>query len=76
MADSAKLSALVVARNGPELDAEQVRAWARERLVPYKVPAVIGVVSQIPRNTAMKTIIPDALVLLSELSERGVPETS
>jgi fatty-acyl-CoA synthase len=59
-----RLVAVVVASS--ELDPDEVRAWARERMAPYKVPRQWEVVDELPRN-------PTGKVLKRELVERLSP---
>jgi fatty-acyl-CoA synthase len=42
--------ALVVLRDGAHASAEEIRSWARERMAPYKVPALIEFVDTLPRG--------------------------
>ncbi|MGD0393614.1 MAG: AMP-binding protein [Acidimicrobiales bacterium] len=44
----------IVAPIDPSLDAEDVMAFAKERLAPYKVPKTVEFVAAIPRTEAMK----------------------
>jgi len=44
----------IVQSGDPDLDAESVTAFARERLAPYKVPKSVEFVPSIPRSEAMK----------------------
>ena len=45
-------AAIVVEGDPPALEA--LRAWARDRLAPYKVPSRLVVVSELPRNAMGK----------------------
>ncbi|HZU74986.1 MAG TPA: AMP-binding protein [Acidimicrobiales bacterium] len=49
-----KVVAVVVADPGCDLDPERLRADARRRLAPYKVPKAITVVDALPRNVMGK----------------------
>lgn len=49
----------VVRRDGAELDGETLRAWAKERLAPAKVPGRCTFVAELPRNTLGKVVKPD-----------------
>ncbi len=42
--------ALVVLREGAHASAEEIQAWARERMAPYKIPAAIEFVATLPRG--------------------------
>jgi malonyl-CoA/methylmalonyl-CoA synthetase len=43
---------------GSDLDGETLRAWARERIAPYKVPRDIVFVNELPRNAMGKVTKP------------------
>jgi acyl-coenzyme A synthetase/AMP-(fatty) acid ligase len=48
-------AAMVTVRgDGPPVTGEDLRAHVRSRLAPYKVPVVIRIVDEIPRNAMMK----------------------
>jgi long-chain acyl-CoA synthetase len=42
--------------DGPELDAAELVAWARERLAGFKCPTSVSVVSELPRNATGKVL--------------------
>ncbi len=44
----------IVQRSDPDLDADGVTGFARDRLAPYKVPKTVEFVDSIPRSEAMK----------------------
>ena len=48
--------AFVVAKPGATVDPEQLRAWCRDRLAPYKIPAGVTVVAALPRNEMGKLL--------------------
>jgi long-chain acyl-CoA synthetase len=48
--------AFVVPRAGGTIDEEELQAFARERLAPYKVPARVVVVDALPRNEVGKVV--------------------
>ena len=48
--------AAVVLAEGAELDEAAIRAWARERLTPYKVPKRIIAIDELPRNILGKVL--------------------
>jgi malonyl-CoA/methylmalonyl-CoA synthetase len=54
-----RVGAAVVAAPGTTLDAETLRAWARERLAPYKVPSRVLVLEELPRNAMGKVTKPE-----------------
>ncbi|MEA2665841.1 MAG: fatty-acyl-CoA synthase, partial [Candidatus Eremiobacteraeota bacterium] len=45
-----RAKALVVLRDGAHASAEEIQSWARERMAPYKVPALIEFVDTLPRG--------------------------
>jgi len=57
--------AFVVARSGQQVDADEVIAFARERMANYKVPRSVEVVDVLPRNASGK-------VLKFELRDKAV----
>ncbi len=42
--------ALVVLREGAQASAEEIQRWARERMAPYKIPALVEFVDTLPRG--------------------------
>jgi fatty-acyl-CoA synthase len=58
----ARMRAFVVARSGAALDAEEVRAWLRQRLDRHKQPKSVELLPAMPRN------------LLGKLDRRAVDE--
>ena len=51
-----EVAALVVPRPGAELDPDELRAFARERLAAYKYPRVIELVDALPRTPTGKIL--------------------
>jgi malonyl-CoA/methylmalonyl-CoA synthetase len=49
-----RVTACVVLRAGATLGLDQLRAWARDRLAPYKIPRELRLLSELPRNTMGK----------------------
>jgi malonyl-CoA/methylmalonyl-CoA synthetase len=49
----------IVPSPGSTDDAEALRAWGKQRLVPAKVPGRYAFVDELPRNTLGKTIKPE-----------------
>jgi malonyl-CoA/methylmalonyl-CoA synthetase len=49
-----RVTACVVLRAGQALTLEELRAWARERLAPYKLPRELRVLAELPRNAMGK----------------------
>jgi acyl-CoA synthetase (AMP-forming)/AMP-acid ligase II len=50
------VKALVVCRDGPPVDAEELVAFARERLAGYKLPRAIAFVDALPRTPSGKVL--------------------
>jgi malonyl-CoA/methylmalonyl-CoA synthetase len=50
-------------RSGAALDGEALRAWAKDRLAPYKVPRELKVVPALPRNAMGKVVKPEVVKL-------------
>lgn len=48
--------AFVVPSSGSTVDTEQLRAWCRDALAPYKVPAGFTTVDNLPRNETGKVL--------------------
>jgi acyl-CoA synthetase (AMP-forming)/AMP-acid ligase II len=51
-----EVRAVVVVRDGTELTTDDVRSWVGEALARYKVPAIVDVVDQLPRNAVGKVL--------------------
>lgn len=49
-----RVAAALVAKEGAEIDAETIVAFCREQLAGYKVPRIIRVVGELPRNAMGK----------------------
>jgi len=52
------VTAAVKTRGGEELTLEDLRGWATERLSKYKVPKLLTVVDDFPRNAMGKVMKP------------------
>ena len=50
------VKACVVARPGARVEAEEIRAWVRERLAKFKVPRDVAVLETLPRNPNGKVV--------------------
>jgi malonyl-CoA/methylmalonyl-CoA synthetase len=59
-----RIAAAVIVRDGRGVDPDALRAWARERLAPYKVPALVRTVADLPRNAMGKVTKPAVRDLL------------
>jgi malonyl-CoA/methylmalonyl-CoA synthetase len=53
-----RIAAVVTLGSGPPPDPDGLRAWAKERLAPYKVPRLIRFVDALPRNAMGKVTKP------------------
>jgi malonyl-CoA/methylmalonyl-CoA synthetase len=60
-----RIAAAVIVRDGRGVDPDALRAWARERLAPYKVPALVRTVADLPRNAMGKVTKPAVRDLLN-----------
>jgi malonyl-CoA/methylmalonyl-CoA synthetase len=49
-----RVTACAVLHPGTTLTLDQLRAWARDRLAPYKIPRELRVLAQLPRNAMGK----------------------
>ena len=47
-------AAAVVPRQGVSLSADELRAWARDNMLPYQVPAAFSFIEDLPRTPSMK----------------------
>ena len=53
-----RVSAAVELKSGATLGLEQLQAWAKTLLAPYKVPRALSVVQTLPRNAMGKVVKP------------------
>jgi malonyl-CoA/methylmalonyl-CoA synthetase len=51
-----RIAAAVVVREGAQLAIDELRAFGKERLAPYKVPALLAVLPDLPRNPMGKVV--------------------
>jgi malonyl-CoA/methylmalonyl-CoA synthetase len=58
-----RVSVAVELRAGKSLTIEELRAWAKEHLAPYKVPRDLRVVNALPRNAMGKVVKPEVVKL-------------
>ncbi|MDX2171228.1 MAG: acyl-CoA synthetase [Deltaproteobacteria bacterium] len=54
-----RVAAAVILQPHAELDLESLRAWAKQHLAPYKVPTLLRIVSDVPRNPMGKVVKPE-----------------
>ena len=57
--------AFVVPRPGAAVDPDELRAWCRDHMAPYKIPAGISVVVALPRNEMGKVLRNELVVEVS-----------
>ena len=62
-------------REGGTLDLDELRAWARTRLAPYKIPRDLACVRHLPRNAMGKVVKPEVLTLFAPPARPG-PQAS
>jgi malonyl-CoA/methylmalonyl-CoA synthetase len=53
-----RVAAAVVLHPGAALELDELREWTKERLAPYKAPALLRVVAALPRNALGKVTKP------------------
>ena len=58
-----RVSVAVEARGTATLSLEELTAWAKTRLAPYKVPRALRVVAGLPRNAMGKVVKPEVVKL-------------
>jgi malonyl-CoA/methylmalonyl-CoA synthetase len=58
-----RVAAVVILRPGETLALDGLRAWAKERLAPYKVPTLLRIVDDLPRNPMGKVVKPEVVRL-------------
>jgi len=66
------VKAWVVVKPGETLTEEEVRAWCKERLAPFKVPTSVEFIKEIPKTTVGK-ILRRELVRIDK-EKRGAPQ--
>lgn len=54
-----RVGAAVILRPDAALGLDDLRTWAKQHLAPYKVPTLLRVVSDLPRNPMGKVLKPD-----------------
>ncbi|MBV9996507.1 MAG: AMP-binding protein [Caulobacteraceae bacterium] len=62
-------AAAVILRDGGRLTEEELRAWAREHMLPYQVPVRFVFVDDLPRTASEKPMLPAVRALLAEAAE-------
>jgi malonyl-CoA/methylmalonyl-CoA synthetase len=61
-----RVCAAVEPRTGASLTLEELRAWAKERLAPYKIPRALKCVDALPRNAMGKVVKPEVAKLFAD----------
>ena len=63
-----RVVAAIVAHPGraAELTTEALRAWAKERIAPYKIPRDVVLLPALPRNALGKVVKPDVIAALRD----------
>jgi malonyl-CoA/methylmalonyl-CoA synthetase len=54
-----RVSAAVELKPGADLELDDLQAWARVLLAPYKIPRALSVVGTLPRNAMGKVVKPE-----------------
>jgi malonyl-CoA/methylmalonyl-CoA synthetase len=54
-----RISAAIEVRSGEPPRLDELQAWMKERLAPYKIPKAIRAVAALPRNAMGKVVKPD-----------------
>lgn len=60
-----RVSAAIELRPGSSLALEELVAWSKTRLAPYKVPRALRVVASLPRNAMGKVVKPEVAKLFA-----------
>lgn len=61
-----RVAVAVVTADGHELTLETLREWGKDRLAVYKVPSLLRVRSELPRNAMGKVVKPDVRALFAD----------
>ncbi len=61
-----RVAAALVLREGCAMDLSALRAWGRELMAAYKLPSLLLVVEQLPRNAMGKVVKPEVTKLFIE----------
>lgn len=64
-----RVAVAIVLKPGGSLDLKTLRDWARQSLAVYKVPSLLQVVSELPRNAMGKVVKPDVSALFKAASQ-------
>jgi len=61
-----RVGAVIVTIEKSNLNPDVLRSWCKDRLAPYKVPTMIELVSDLPRNVMGKVVKPEVRKLFRE----------
>ena len=64
------VAAAVVVRPGAELGEDELRSWCRDRLADFKVPRVVVLLDELPRNANGKVVKSHLEPVLQEAADR------
>jgi malonyl-CoA/methylmalonyl-CoA synthetase len=64
-----RVGAAVILQPDAALELDALRSWAKQHLAPYKVPTLLRVVAELPRNSMGKVVKPD----VARLFNAGTP---
>jgi len=65
-----RVGAALILKPGSSLALEDLRAWGKERLAPYKVPSLLSLPDHLPRNAMGKVTKPDVVRLFEQPPDR------
>ena len=60
-----RVAAAIELRSGRTLPLDELRAWARSRLAPYKVPRALEARAALPRNAVGKVVKPEVAAMFA-----------
>lgn len=61
-----RVAAAVIVRSGHTLELDALRVWAKQQLAPYKVPTLLHIVAELPRNPMGKVVKPAVAALFGK----------
>jgi len=64
-----RVGVAIICANGHSIDLDTLRVWAKERLATYKVPSLLRVVEQLPRNPIGKVTKPAVVELFQDAAQ-------
>jgi long-chain acyl-CoA synthetase len=66
-----EVAAAVVLKPGCEANDEELRAYVKERIAPYKYPRLIRFLEELPRNSAGKVLKREIDISLQRVEKLG-----